>query len=113
MEDEQLPGDELSPETSQLNPEIGREEGQGSWDELEREEEEEVDHSEEIESALSGEGSGVSLGADPSGEQGAPGQPGQPEEFDQEEEEEEMEQKNTLSDSSPRVLSFKDFFSNN
>jgi len=110
MENEQLPGDEISPETSQLSQEIGREEGQGSWDELEKEE---VDHSEEIESSLSDEASGVSHGPDPIGELGAPGEPGQPDGFDQAEEEEEMEQKNTLSDSSPRVLSFKDFFNKN
>lgn len=102
MENEQLPGDEISPETSQLNPEIGREEGQGSWEEIEREEE--VNHAEELESALSGESPGVSHGADPIGEPGAPG-------WDGSDEEEEEEQKNTLSDSSPRVLSFKDFFS--
>lgn len=110
MENEQLPGDEISQEASQLNQEIGREEGQGSWNELEREEE--VDHSGEIESVLPDETSGVSHGPDPIGELGAPGEPGHPEESNQEEEEE-TEQKNTLSDSSPRVLSFKDFFGKN
>lgn len=102
MENEQLPGDEISSETSQLNQEIGREEGQGSWDELEREEE--PDHAEEIESDAE-RSLEIRLGPGPDepGELGAPGVDGQ--------EEEEVEQKNTLSDSSPRVLSFKDFFS--
>jgi hypothetical protein len=93
MEGEQLSGDEISPDTSQLNPEIGREEGQGSWDELEIEPEEES--ASEIES-------------------GKETQEDQIENKPKEEpEEEEEEQKNTLSDSSPRVLSFKDFFNKN
>jgi|LauGreDrversion4_2_1035121.scaffolds.fasta_scaffold714520_2 hypothetical protein len=94
MEDEQLPGDEISPETSQLNPEIGREEGRGAWDELEAEQEE--DSTAEVEA-------GQETTEEPDDET--------PNENPEEEEEE--DQKNTLSDSSPRVLSFKDFFSNN
>ncbi len=104
MENEQLPGDEISPDTSQLNPEIGREEGQGSWDELEIEPEE--DSTAEVEAGQEGPETPEDTGHDSPGELGVEGVDG----IEDPEEEEETDQKNTLSDSSPRVLSFKDFF---
>ena len=39
---EQLTGDETSLDASKLNQEIGREEGQGSWDQIDTAEEEDV-----------------------------------------------------------------------
>jgi hypothetical protein len=90
MEDEQLQGDEISTDASQLNPEIGREEGQGSWDQLEIEREE--DANSEIEAGQETE------------------EDIEPETKDGEAEEEESEQKNTLQGEPNRVLSFKDFF---
>lgn len=93
MEDEQLQGDEISTDSSQLNPEIGREEGQGSWDQLEIEQEEEG--SSEIETGQ---------------ETGEETEPETTEEDTEEAEEEESEQKNTLQGEPNRVLSFKDFF---
>ena len=109
MENEELlPGDEISQDETRLNPEISREEGNGSWDEIEQEEEENTTG--EIESGVEDNEEpldvqqGISLGPDPVGEPGAPGIDG---------EEEEDDQKNTLSDKSPRVLSFKDFFNRN
>jgi hypothetical protein len=90
MEDEQLQGDEISTDASQLNPEIGREEGQGSWDQLEIEREE--DANSEIEA---GQETGEDI---------------EPETKGGEAEEEESEQKNTLQGEPNRVLSFKDFF---
>jgi hypothetical protein len=108
MENEELlSGDQTSQEQSRLNQEISREEGQGSWDSIENEPEENVEG--ELESGQEGpeetlEGPvGISGHLDPVGEPGEDGQ----------EEEEEEEQKNTLRDESPRVLSFKDFFSKN
>ena len=89
-----LPDDLTAADSSQLNQEIAREEGSGSWDELEQEDEE--DTSGELE---------ASQETDDSTEET------QEEELEQEEEE--GEQKNTLEDSSRRVLSFKDFFSQN
>lgn len=90
MEDEQLQGDEISTDASQLNQEIGREEGQGSWDQLEIEQEE--DSNSEIEA---GEETGEDI---------------EPETKREEADEEESEQKNTLQGEPNRVLSFKDFF---
>jgi hypothetical protein len=107
MEGEQLSGDEISPDTSQLNPEIGREEGQGSWDELEIEPEE--DSTAEVEVGQESGKKPEDTGHDSPGESGVEGVDG----IEDPEEEEETEQKNTLSDSSPRVLSFKDFFGKN
>jgi hypothetical protein len=95
MEDEQqLPGDEISADTSRLNQEIGREEGQGSWDQFETEPEE--DPNTEIES---GQEEPEVIGNDPEGEEDS--------------EEEEIEQKNTLHGEPNRVLSFKDFSNKN
>ncbi|NCX05671.1 MAG: hypothetical protein EBW68_07830 [Actinobacteria bacterium] len=92
MEDEQqLPGDEISADTSRLNQEIGREEGQGSWDQFETEPEE--DPNTEIES---GQEEHEVIVNDSKGE-----------------EEEEIEQKNTLQGEPNRVLSFKDFSNKN
>jgi hypothetical protein len=107
MENEQLPGDEISQETSQLNPEIGREEGQGSWDQFDTEPEE--SETPEIEAGQEAPEEPEDTGHDSPGELGVEGVDG----IEDPEEEEEEDQKNTLSDSSPRVLSFKDFFSNN
>jgi hypothetical protein len=102
MEDEQqLLGDEISADASQLNQEIGREEGQGSWDQFETEPEE--DHSTEIES---GQEEPEDTGHDSSGEPGVEGVDG----IEDQEEEEEIDQKNTLHGEPNRVLSFKDFF---
>jgi hypothetical protein len=93
MEDEQLQGDEISTDSSQLNPEIGREEGQGSWDQLEIEQEEEgsseIETGQETEEEI---------------------EPETTKEDTEEAEEEESEQKNTLQGEPNRVLSFKDFF---
>lgn len=95
MEDEQqLPGDEISADTSRLNQEIGREEGQGSWDQFETEPEE--DPNTEIES---GQEEPEVIVNDPEGEEDSV-----------DSEEEEIEQKNTLHGEPNRVLSFKDFF---
>ncbi len=107
MENEQLPGDEISPDTSRLNPEIGREEGQGAWDQLEIEPEE--DSTAEVEVGQESRETPEDTGHDSPGEPGVEGVDG----IKDPEEEEETEQKNTLSDSSPRVLSFKDFFGKN
>jgi hypothetical protein len=97
MEDEQqLPGDEISNDASQLNPEIGREEGQGSWDQLEIEQEE--DANSEIEA---GQESEEEFETTSTGDEEDP------------EEEEETGQKNTLHGEPNRVLSFKDFFNKN
>ena len=90
MEDEQLQGDEISTDASQLNHEIGREEGQGSWDQLEIEQGE--DSNSEIEA---GQETGEDI---------------EPETKREEAYEEESEQKNTLQGEPNRVLSFKDFF---
>ena len=92
MQDEQLQGDDISTDSSQLNQEIGREEGQGSWDQFETEPEEnatsEIESGQETEEDI------------------------EPEtiEKDAEEDEEETEQKNTPQGEPNRVLSFKDFF---
>ncbi len=137
MENEELlSGDQTSQEETRLNQEISREEGTGSWDALEIEPEENADG--EIESGQDEPEEiapieievitqydedtednqeftaldmvdGISMGADSNGEDGEPGESG----TDGQEEEEETDQKNTLSDKSPRVLSFKDFFSKN
>jgi hypothetical protein len=97
MQDEQqLPGDEISTNVSQLNQEIGREEGQGSWDQFEIEPEE--DPSTEIEAEIT---------TDVHDTQEEPATV----EINEPEEEEETEQKNTLQGEPNRVLSFKDFFS--
>ena len=111
MENEELlPGDEISQDETRLNPEISREEGNGSWDEIEQEEEEntagEIESGTEDNEEPLDTQQGISLGADPIGEPGEMGPEGS-------DEEEEDDQKNTLSDKSPRVLSFKDFFSQN
>jgi hypothetical protein len=90
MEDEQLQGDEISTDASQLNHEIGREEGQGSWDQLEIEQEE--DSNSQIEAG------------------GETAEDIEPETKREEADEEESEQKNTLQGEPNRVLSFKDFF---
>ena len=96
MQDEQqLPGDEISTDASQLNQEIGREEGQGSWDQFEIEPEE--DSNTEIEAETT---------TDVQDTQEEPATVG----INEPEEEEETEQKNTLQDEPNRVLSFKDFF---
>ena len=111
MENEELlPGDEISQDETRLNSEISREEGQGSWDEIEQEEEEntagEIESGTEDNEEPLDTQQGISLGSDPIGDPGAMGQEGS-------DDEEEDEQKNTLSDNAPRVLSFKDFFSQN
>ena len=95
MQDEQLPGDEISTDVSQLNQEIGREEGQGSWDQFEIEPEE--DSNTEIEAETT---------TDVQDTQEEPATVG----INEPEEEEETEQKNTLQGEPNRVLSFKDFF---
>lgn len=96
MQDEQqLPGDEISTDVSQLNQEIGREEGQGSWDQFEIEPEE--DSNTEIEPETT---------TDVQDTQEEPATVG----INEPEEEEETEQKNTLQGEPNRVLSFKDFF---
>jgi hypothetical protein len=96
MEDEQqLPGDEISADTSRLNQEIGREEGQGSWDQFETEPEE--DSNTEIES---GQEEPEVIVNDPEGEEDSV-------------DSEEIEQKNTLHGEPNRVLSFKDFSNKN
>jgi len=98
MEDEQqLPGDEISADASQLNQEIGREEGQGSWDQFETEPEE--DPNTEIET---GQEEPEVIGND-----------SEEEEDPIDSEEEEIEQKNTLQGEPNRVLSFKDFSNKN
>ena len=96
MQDEQqLQGDEISTDVSQLNQEIGREEGQGSWDQFEIEPEE--DSNTEIEAETT---------TDVQDTQEEPATVG----INEPEEEEETEQKNTLQGEPNRVLSFKDFF---
>jgi len=97
MEDQQLPGDEISADASQLNQEIGREEGQGSWDQFETEPEE--DPNTEIET---GQEEPEVIGND-----------SEEEEDPIDSEEEEIEQKNTLQGEPNRVLSFKDFSNKN
>jgi hypothetical protein len=93
MQDEQLQGDAISADSSQLNQEIGREEGQGSWDQFETEPEEnatsEIEAGQETEEDIEPETTGK----------------------DAEEDEVETEQKNTPQGEPNRVLSFKDFFS--
>ena len=96
-EEQQLGGDEISAGMSQLNQEIGREEGQGSWDRFEIEQEEEG--SSEIEAGQETEESEPESTGDDT-----------PEEEEEPEEEKETEQKNTLQGEPNRVLSFKDFF---
>jgi hypothetical protein len=95
MQDEQLQGDAISADSSQLNQEIGREEGQGSWDQFETEPEEdatsEIEVGQETEEEIEHETTGK----------------------DEEEDEEETEQKNTLHGEPNRVLSFKDFSNKN
>jgi len=93
MEYQELAGDQTSQEESQLNPEIGREEGIGSWDNIDTEEEYEI--SDELEKDQDID---TGLKIDQNQEEADP---------------EEAEQKNTLEDKSRRVLSFKDFFSGN
>ena len=104
MEDQQLPGDEISADASQLNQEIGREEGQGSWDQFEAEPEE--DPNTEIESGQETDEETPddikSTVEDPRGDS-----------INEPNEEEETDQKNTLQGEPNRVLSFKDFFSKN
>jgi hypothetical protein len=104
MQDEQqLPGDEISTDASQLNQEIGREEGQGSWDHFETEPEE--DSASEIESGQETREETTNDITDT------------PEKTEvdsvNEPDEEETEQKNTLNGEPNRVLSFKDFFNKN
>ena len=105
---EQLTGDETSQDASKLNQEIGREEGQGSWDQIDTAEEEDV--SGEIEAGndtdddLEGLPSETVTVQDPQDESGLDKEP---------EESEETDQKNTLSGEPNRVLSFKDFFNKN
>jgi hypothetical protein len=102
MQDEQqLPGDEISTDASQLNQEIGREEGQGSWDQFEIEPEE--DPNTEIEA---GEETDTENTTDVQDTPEEPATVG----INEPEEEEETEQKNTLQGEPNRVLSFKDFF---
>ena len=95
--EEQLPGDEISADKSQLNQEIGREEGQGSWDQFETEPEE--DPNTEIET---GQEEPEVIGND-----------SEEEEDPIDSEEEEIEQKNTLQGEPNRVLSFEDFSNKN
>jgi hypothetical protein len=97
MQDEQLQGDAISADSSQLNQEIGREEGQGSWDQFETEPEE--DPNTEIET---GQEEPEVIGND-----------SEEEEDPIDSEEEEIEQKNTLQGEPNRVLSFKDFSNKN
>ena len=97
MEDQQLPGDEISADASQLNQEIGREEGQGSWDQFETEPEEDPNTEIEI-----GQEEPEVIGND-----------SEEEEDPIDSEEEEIEQKNTLQGEPNRVLSFKDFSNKN
>jgi hypothetical protein len=96
-DEQQLPGDEISKDTSQLNQEIGRDEGQGSWDQFETEPEE--DPNTEIET---GQEEPEVIGND-----------SEEEEDPIDSEEEEIEQKNTLQGEPNRVLSFKDFSNKN
>ena len=96
-EEQQLGGDEISAGMSQLNQEIGREEGHGSWDRFEIDPEENA--TSEIESGQETEESEPESTRDDT-----------PEEEEAPEEEEETEQKNTLQGEPNRVLSFKDFF---
>lgn len=131
MENEELSGDQISQEETRLNQEVSREEGTGSWDEFENEPEENVegeieagqDAPEEIE-PIEIE---VVVPDDTEEIQGFPAldmideiptvddsnDDSEAEEDVEASDEEETDQKNTLSDKSPRVLSFKDFFSNN
>jgi len=104
MEDQQLPGDEISADASQLNQEIGREEGQGSWDQFETEPEE--DPNTEIES---GQETDEEIPDDIKSTAEEPGV----DSINEPHEEEETDQKNTLHGEPNRVLSFKDFFSKN
>jgi len=97
MQDEQLQGDAISADSSQLNQEIEREEGQGSWDQFETEPEE--DPNTEIET---GQEEPEVIGND-----------SEEEEDPIDSEEEEIEQKNTLQGEPNRVLSFKDFSNKN
>lgn len=91
METQEFIDDQIAPDSSQLNQEVGREEGSGSWNELEQKQEE--DTSGEIEKHAENQGVVATE-----------------EEPDTDKEQEESTQKNTLEDVSRRVLSFKDFF---
>lgn len=102
MEEEQLLGDEVSMDASQLNQEIGREEGQGSWDQIEIEPEE--DSNTEIESGQETDDEKIVDIQDTADE------PEVEAINEPEGGEEEIEQKNTPSGEPNRVLSFKDFF---
>ena len=135
MENEELAGDQTSQEETRLNQEISREEGTGSWDEFEIEPEEntegEIESGQEepeeiapieIEVVVPDETEEINqfpaldmideipTGDDSGDDADEPLENGTE---SSEEEEEETDQKNTLSDKSPRVLSFKDFFSKN
>jgi hypothetical protein len=101
MEDQQLPGDEISADASRLNQEIGREEGQGSWDQFETEPEE--DPNTEIES---GQETDDETTDDIKNTEEEP----EVDSINEPHEEEETDQKNTLHGEPNRVLSFKDFF---
>jgi len=103
-DEQQLPGDEISKDTSQLNQEIGRDEGQGSWDQFELEPEE--DSSPEIET---GQETDDEITTDIKGTEEEPSVNS----INEPNEEEETDQKNTLQGEPNRVLSFKDFFSKN
>ena len=105
---EQLTNDETSQDASRLNQEIGREEGQGSWDQIEAEEEEdgngEIEAGNDTDDDLEGLPSEPISGQYSQEESGLDEEPGEREETDQ---------KNTLSGEPNRVLSFKDFFNKN
>jgi hypothetical protein len=102
QEEQQLSGDEISTDAFRLNQEIGREEGQGSWDQFEIESEN--DSNTEIEA---GEETDTEKTTDVQDTPEEPATVG----INEPEEEEETEQKNTLQGEPNRVLSFKDFFS--
>ena len=103
-EEQQLGGDEISAGMSQLNQEIGRDEGQGSWDQFELEPEE--DSAPEIET---GQETDDEITTDIKGTEEEP----DVDSINEPNEEEETDQKNTLQGEPNRVLSFKDFFSKN
>lgn len=120
MENEELTtGDLASQESSQLGQENLRDEGTPSWDEISKEPEggSEEDVKIDVESEdEAGDESEIEVSdnepeEDYSGEDDEDPEPDN--EDPAEEEEEEIEQKNTLSDESPRVLSFKDYFNKN
>ena len=131
MENEELAGDQTSQEETRLNQEISREEGTGSWDEFEIEPEENIEGEIEagqeepeeiapieIEVVVPDDTEEINqfpaldmIDEIPTGDdEDEPLENGTESSDD---EEEETDQKNTLSDKSPRVLSFKDFFSEN